>query len=116
MSQRTVRLAENIKYEINDIIRKNIKDPRIGFLTITSVELTKDLKHCTIYLSFWGDEKVRKEGFEGLERAKGFIRTELGKRLTIRYTPELHFKFDESLEHGAKIAQILKDLNKEENE
>lgn len=116
MSQRTIRLAENIKFEINDIIRKNIKDPRIGFVTITSVELTGDLKHCTIFLSFLGGEKARKDGFEGLQRAKGFIRSELGKRLTIRYTPELHFKFDESLEHGSKISKILNDLNRDKNE
>ena len=116
MSQRTIRLAENIKFEINDIIRKSIKDPRIGFITITSVELTGDLKHCTIYLSFLGDEKAKTEGFAGLQRAKGFIRSELGKRLTIRYTPELHFKFDESLEHGSKISKILNDLKSEKNE
>ncbi len=118
MSQRTMRLAENIKADINDIIRKHIKDPRVGFCTITSVELTGDLRHCTIYLSFLGDQKAKEDGFTGIQRAKGFIRTELGKRLTIRHTPELHFKIDESLEHGTKINKILHDLkesDKDEN-
>lgn len=113
MSQRTIRLAENIKMELNDIIRKNIKDPRVGFCTITSVELTGDQRHCTIYLSFLGDEKAKKDGYSGLQSAKGFIRTELGKRLTIRHTPELHFKIDSSLEHSTKITKILNKLNEE---
>ncbi|QNO16466.1 30S ribosome-binding factor RbfA [Alkalicella caledoniensis] len=114
MSQRTIRLAENVKLELNDIIRKNIKDPRVGFCTITSVELTGDLRHCTVFLTFLGDEKKQKDGFKGLQSAKGFIRSELGKRLTIRHTPELHFKVDESIEHGSKISKILNELNRNE--
>lgn len=108
--QRATRLAEAVKIEVTDIIQKRLKDPRIGFVTITSVEASSDLKYCTIYLTIYGDEKERENSLKGIEKAKGFIRSELGKVLKVRHVPELSFKFDYSLEYGNKIEKLLKEI------
>ncbi|WP_350345000.1 30S ribosome-binding factor RbfA [Proteinivorax tanatarense] len=113
MSQRATKLGEAIKIEINDIIQKRLKDPRVGFLTITSVDVTSDLRESTIFFTVYGSEQEKKDTLTGVEKAKGFIRSELGKRLKVRHVPELYFKFDYSLEYGNKIDKLLKDIHDE---
>ncbi|MBZ4654477.1 MAG: rbfA [Peptococcaceae bacterium] len=110
---RISRIAEEIKREVAQMIRDEIKDPRItGLISVTQVEVTNDLSIAKIYISLLGDEEKRKSCLQGLEKACGYIRTELAKRLKLRYTPELVFKMDESIEYGAKISKILAEVNK----
>jgi ribosome-binding factor A len=111
--QRVQRVREAIKQEASDIIQQ-MKDPRIGFVTVTDAEVSRDLRHVKIFISVLGDEESKKASLEGLERATGYIRSELGQRIRLRHTPEILFRWDESLERGARISRILKDLKEED--
>ena len=104
---RAERLAEEIRRELADIVQNNIRDPRIGFVSFTDVEVTKDLRYAKVFYSVLGDEDVKKNTALALDKAKGFMRTELAHRLSLRYTPELTFKFDQSMTYGAKISELL---------
>lgn len=110
MSGRHVRVAEEIKREVSVIIAKEVKDPRLGMISITDVDVSRDLSFAKIYFSMLGTEEEREKSLEGLNRAKGFIRSELAKRLRLRHTPEVTFHFDGSLEQGAKMDALLKSL------
>ncbi|KJS87100.1 MAG: ribosome-binding factor A [Peptococcaceae bacterium BICA1-8] len=114
---RNNRIAEEIKKELADIIRTQLKDPRVqGLLSITSVQVTGDLRYAEVFISFYGKNEEKKEVINTLIKAAGFIRIELGKRIKIRYVPELLFKTDDSIEHGARISAILTEIKpKEEN-
>ena len=114
MAQRLERLAELLKEEIGSLIHDEVKDPRIGFATVTFVEVSPDVRHAYIHLSVLGDEEAREAGLAGVESAKGFIRTELGKRLRLKFTPELHFRLDRSAEASFRIAKVLRKLHREE--
>lgn len=105
---RANRLAETLKEEISQLIREELKDPRIGFVTVTSVEVAEDLGHAKVYVSVLGDAQAGKESIEGLKRAAGYVRTEIGRRIRLRHVPEIVFKYDTSIEHGAHIAELLK--------
>lgn len=109
---RANRVAEQMKKELGEILTMKLKDPRIGFVTITDVEVTGDLQQATIYISVLGDEDEKQESLLGLTKAKGFIRSEIGKRIRLRKTPELTFEFDEAYAYGNRIESILRDLNK----
>ncbi|HLR61850.1 MAG TPA: 30S ribosome-binding factor RbfA [Lentibacillus sp.] len=109
---RANRVAEQIKKELGELIGQKIKDPRVGFVTVTDVEVTGDLQQAKIFISVLGSEDEKHETLVGLAKAKGFIRSEIGKRIRLRKTPEITFEFDESLEHGNRIEEILRDLNK----
>ncbi|RDW17797.1 30S ribosome-binding factor RbfA [Oceanobacillus chungangensis] len=109
---RANRIAEQMKKELGEIITRKIKDPRVGFVTVTDVEVTGDLQQAKIFISVLGDEKQKQETLTGLAKAKGFIRTEIGRRIRLRKTPELIFEFDEAFEYGNRIDTILRDLNK----
>lgn len=111
---RTGRVAEQIKKELSQLIQTELKDPRIGFITVTGVDLTNDLSQAKVYLSVLGDEEQKEGSLKGLEKAKGYLRSELGKRIQLRYTPELIFKFDESIAYGSRIEKLLGDLDKNE--
>lgn len=115
MSLRANRVAEQMKKELGDIITRKIKDPRVGFVTVTAVEVTGDLQQATVYISTLGGDKEREETFRALEKATGFIRTEIGQRIRLRRTPEITFEFDTSVEYGNKIESLLRSL-KENNE
>lgn len=108
--QRVQRIAEEIKRAAADIIR-DMKDPRIGFVSITDVEVSNDLRHVKIFVSVYGDEEAKQRTLEGLRAATGYVRTELGKVIRLRHTPEIHFKLDSSLERGARISQILAEIS-----
>lgn len=111
---RAHRVGEQMKKELSDIISQRIKDPRVGFVTITGVDVTGDLQQATIYLTVLGDDTQKEETIQGLLKAKGFIRSEVGKRIRLRKTPDLEFKFDESIDYGNRIEQLLHDLNRNE--
>jgi ribosome-binding factor A len=107
---RTAKVNALIKSEISDIIRRKIKDPRIGFATITSVEVSKDLRVAKVFVSVYGDEESKKKTLEGLISAAGFVHNELRKRLRIKIIPEIIFKIDTSIEYGIHISKMIEDL------
>lgn len=111
---RANRLAETLKEEISAMIREDLKDPRIGFVTVTSVEVADDLGHAKVFVSVLGDEQAGKDSIEALKRAAGFIRSEIGKRIRLRHVPEIVFKYDTSIEYGAHIAQLLHQVKSDE--
>ncbi|GGC97301.1 30S ribosome-binding factor RbfA [Pontibacillus salipaludis] len=108
---RANRVGEQMKKEMGDIISRKIKDPRIGFVTVTEVKVTGDLQQAKVYISVLGDEKQKQDTLIGLAKAKGFIRSEIGRRIRLRKTPEITFEFDEAVEYGNRIETILQDLN-----
>ena len=110
------RLAGTIRKNISDIIQFEVKDPSVGFVTITDVEVSSDHSYATVYVSFLGKEERAAAGLKALERAKGHIRTQLSKRLTIRRCPELIFKIDEAMQNGQKIEEILREIHEKELE
>ncbi|MDL4840107.1 30S ribosome-binding factor RbfA [Aquibacillus rhizosphaerae] len=111
---RANRVGEQMKKELGDIIGRKIKDPRVGFVTVTDVEVTGDLQQAKVFISVLGHEKQKQDTLIGLAKAKGFIRSEIGKRIRLRKTPELFFEFDEAIEKGNRIEHILRDLNNPE--
>ena len=116
MSKRVNRVSEQMKKELGDIILQKVKDPRIGFVTVTDVEVTGDLQNATIYISVLGDDSEKDATLKGLDKAKGFIRTEIGKRIRLRVTPEIEFAFDESIAYGNRIETLLTQVNNESKE
>jgi ribosome-binding factor A len=114
MKLRANRVGEQMKKELGDIIGRKIKDPRIGFVTVTDVQVSGDLQLAKVYISVLGDEEQRQNTLKGLAKAKGFIRSEIGQRIRLRKTPEIAFEFDESIDYGNRITTLLHELNKEE--
>ena len=112
-NQRARRLAELIKVEISDILLREVKDPRIGFVSVRDVEVSADLRHATVYVSVYGNEEEREKSMEGLEKANGYIRKLLGERITVYHTPEILFRYDKSLEYGAHISSLLEKVKRE---
>ncbi|MBP1931534.1 30S ribosome-binding factor RbfA [Ammoniphilus resinae] len=110
---RVSRIGEQMKKELSQIIQREIKDPRIGFVTVTAVEVTGDLQQAKVYVSVMGNEEQTENSLAALQKAKGFIRTEVGRRIQLRHTPELLFKIDKSIEYGSKIETILGDIKKD---
>lgn len=115
MSMRANRVAEQMKKELGDIIGNKVKDPRIGFMTVTDVEVTGDLQQATIYISVLGKEREKKDTLNGLNKAKGFIRTEIGQRIRLRVTPEIKFEIDESVAYGNRIDSLLRQVKDEQD-
>jgi ribosome-binding factor A len=110
LSYRPGRLAEAIKKEISDILRNEIKDPRLGFVTITMVDVTSDLRHAKIFASVLGDEERQKATGEVLAKAAGYIRSELGRRIRLKHTPEITFKLDKSIERGTRVIKLMEEV------
>lgn len=106
--RRADRVREVIKEEISLLLRKEVKDPRVEFVTITDVEVSGDLRVAKVYFTIHGGMEEREKAMEGLERATGFIRRSLGKRLRLKRVPELIFLSDESLEYGDRIEALIK--------
>ncbi len=112
---RAHRVGEEIKKEVSQILQNEIKDPRLtGFLSVTQVEVTNDLGYARIFVSIYGTEEEKQLTLKALESALGFIRSETGKRIRLRHVPEISFQLDESIEYGAHISEILKDLKEKE--
>lgn len=110
MTRRTERLQEFIKEQVSEIILHHVRDPRIGFVSITDVEVSADLRHAKIFVSVLGDEDAKTASMAGLESALKFIRGELGRRLEMRYTPEIIFRLDTSIERGSRIVSLIRDV------
>ncbi|QEY26201.1 30S ribosome-binding factor RbfA [Neisseria zalophi] len=100
------RVKEQIMRELAELVRTGLKDPRAGFITINEVDVTRDYSHATVYYTVL-DDNTREITEEALENAKGYLRTELSKRIKLFKTPELHFKYDESLERGMSISHLI---------
>lgn len=113
---RANRLGETLKEEISQMIREDLKDPRIGFVTVTSVEVADDLGHAKVFVSVLGDPQQGQDSLAALNRAAGFVRSEIGKRIRLRHTPDIVFKYDSSIEHGAHIAELLREVHTEKIE
>ena len=113
---RPERVAEVIKEEVSRIVRERVSDPRIGFISVTAVELTPDLKSCKIFVSVLGDKTEREKTFEGLRSATSFIRGQLGNVLKLRFVPEISFVYDKSIESASRVLAIMYKLDREANE
>jgi ribosome-binding factor A len=113
MPYRPDKVAHQLKAEISDIISREVHDPRVGFVTITNVRVSPDLTHARVFVSVFGSALQQKESVAALNRAAGFIRREVGARLRLRKSPELAFSFDESVEQGARLTQLIEEANRE---
>ncbi|MBO8615194.1 30S ribosome-binding factor RbfA [Staphylococcus aureus] len=113
-SMRAERVGEQMKKELMDIINKKVKDPRVGFITITDVVLTNDLSQAKVFLTVLGNDKEVENTFKALDKAKGFIKSELGSRMRLRIMPELMYEYDQSIEYGNKIERMIQDLHKQD--
>ncbi|MCF8564796.1 30S ribosome-binding factor RbfA [Alicyclobacillus tolerans] len=107
---RAQRVAEQMKKEIAELIRTELKDPGLGFITVTRVELTSDLQHAKVYASVLGDRDAKVHTMDALTRAAGFLRGEVSRRLRMRMTPDMVFKLDESGEYSAHIETVLRKI------
>jgi ribosome-binding factor A len=116
----TVKRAEKVAEAIHEIVSalliKGVKDPRIGFTTITGVKLSEDLHLATIYFTVVGDEEEKRAAAEGLNSARGFLRRELSKNLRMRYVPDLLFRYDASLDYGRRIDNLLDQITGAEHD
>ena len=110
---RQEKLGELIAVETSDLLRTRMKDPRIGFASITHVEVSGDLRHAKIFVSVMGSEEEQKDTMKALKHATGFLRHELASRLVLRYMPELVFKLDTSILQGARILELINKIEQE---
>ena len=113
--KRIDRINELLHEEVADILFKEIKDPRIGFITITAVEATYDLSHAKVFVSIMGEEKDRELTIQGLKSATGYLKAKLKKRVNFHRIPEIEFVYDPSIEYGDRIDRILQELKKKES-
>ena len=113
-SMRAERVGEQMKKELMDIINNKVKDPRVGFITITDVVLTNDLSQAKVFLTVLGNDKEVENTFKALDKAKGFIKSELCSRMRLRIMPELMYEYDQSIEYGNKIERMIQDLHKQD--
>lgn len=114
--KRSERVADSIRKEISEILLKTIKDPRIGFITLTRVMVTEDCRLAKVYYSVVGTPEQQRQSTEGLNSAKGYIRRELGRRVKLKYTPELVFQFDPSTEYAIHMGELMHHLQEERAE
>jgi ribosome-binding factor A len=111
---RTGRVGEEIKRELSALIQNELKDPRVGFITITAVDVSGDLSQAKVYISLMGTDEEKAQSLKTLERAKGFLRSQLGQRIRLRRTPELIFKYDHSLDYGHQIDRLLQEIHQKD--
>ena len=108
--ERTDRIAVEIQKEISDIIHNSIKDPRIPqMVSVTGVKVTKDLRYAKVYISIYGSDEEKQNAMTALKGAAGFVRREIGQRIQLRYTPEIVFEADNSVEHGMHISKLIEE-------
>ena len=113
-THRQEKLGELMTADLSELIRTRLKDPRVGFASITRVEVSGDLRHAKVFVSVMGTPEEQKETMNGLRNASGFLRHELASRLTLRYMPELSFKLDTSIEEGARILSLINQVEQED--
>lgn len=112
--RREDQLSQLIARELSDLIRTRMKDPRVGFASITDVEVSHDLRHAKVFVSVMGTPEEQRETMRALHHGAGFLRHELAQRITIRHVPEISFKFDESIARGARVLDLLKQVSTDE--
>jgi ribosome-binding factor A len=116
-THRVERVAAQLRQEISQIIIRDLKDPRIGMATITEVKLTPDLRTAVVKVSVLGEGEARQAAIDGLDHAKGFIRRELGSRLSnLRFAPDLHFELDEGVAYSVRVSQLLREVQQGETD
>ena len=113
MTHRSEKVEQFIKEELSEILRREVNDPRIGFVSVTDVEVSVDLRHARVFVSVLGDTDAKTATMSGLESALGYIRRELGQRLQMRFTPHITFKLDESIERGSRVMKLLGEVTKD---
>ena len=111
---RVEKVQEAIQHELSNMLLLDVKDPRIKFVTVTGVELTDDMSYATIFVSMYGTEEQQEAAWKGLQKALGFMRSEIAKRIRLRFAPQLLLKKDTSFEYSARIETILNKIKKEE--
>ena len=104
---RHARIADQIQRELAELVRTELRDPRIGMVTLTGVEISRDQSHAKVFFTVLGPEGAAREALEGLQRAAGFLRSGIAHRLTTRKVPELHFEHDESVERGVRLSKLI---------
>ncbi|MBM4349201.1 MAG: 30S ribosome-binding factor RbfA [Deltaproteobacteria bacterium] len=114
--KRSEKVADLIRKEVSEMFVRSVKDPRIGLITITRVTVTQDCRSARIHFSVPGSMEERERAIKGLDSAKGYIRRELARRINLRYTPEILFEFDPSIEYAIHIGEVLQSLQKEREE
>ena len=107
MTMRQEKVQEQLVQEISELIRREIRDPRVGFVTLTGAEITRDLRHAKVFVSVLGDEAARIESLKALNKASGLLRGEFARRAHLRVAPDLEFRFDEGIERGQRIFELL---------
>ena len=115
--KRSEKVADMIQKEISQMLVKTIKDPRVGFVTITKVTVSDDCRLAKVYFSMAGTLAEKERSMKGLDSAKGYVRRELGRRMRLKYTPEIMFQFDPSIEYAIHIGEVIQQLkqDKEKN-
>jgi ribosome-binding factor A len=113
MSRRTEQVGQEIQRVLSEVLEFELKDPRVGFATITSVNVTPDLQRANINVSVLGEDAERRETLRALERAKGFLRKRVGEELSLRQVPELKLHLDTSLDHALRIGELLNEVEEE---
>ncbi len=108
--RRAERVGQEIRDEIATMIGRELKDPRIGFVTVTRVDLTPDLRFARVYVSVLGDKAAQDKSLEGLKQATGFVRREVGRRLRMRLTPEVLFVYDKGVDATDRVARLLDEV------
>lgn len=112
-SRRPEQVGETLRQVITDALARQVRDPRVGFVTVTAVLVTNELSHARVMVSVPGDEAAKTRALEGLESAAGFLRSRAARALTTRTVPELHFELDRGLEHALRINELLEGLRRE---
>lgn len=116
MSHRIERVNTLIRREISELIQQELRDPRLDeFIAVTEVDTSADLKYAKVYVSSMGGQQEEEKILEALKSAAGFLRTSLASKLQLRYTPELHFFWDNSIEHGDKILRLIDEVTQQDN-
>lgn len=114
-AHRQEKLGELIAVELSDLMRTRLKDPRVGFASITHVEVSGDFRHAKIFVSVMGSPEDQAATMKGLKHASGYLRHELAERITLRYMPELVFKLDTSIAEGAKVLELIRQNEQEQH-
>lgn len=115
-SRRVEQVSEEIQRNIGELLLREMRDPRIGFATVTSVDVSPDLEHARVYVSVLGTEEEERDSLRALRKASGFLRTELGRRMKIRHIPQLRFEMDRSTKQAIRISELLDEVLPEKDE
>jgi ribosome-binding factor A len=107
-SGRMRRVDEAVRAVLSDAISKDLRDPRVGFVTVTGVKTSPDLRHARVYVSVLGDEQTRADSLDGLRSAHGFLQGAIASQLTLKHTPMLTFEYDDTVDRGMRITELLK--------